>query len=340
VRNVPMSTGTAAPSLQVHLKRFSLDTERLQSRLARNPREAAGAIRDAAERGSAAAQLIFGQLLLDGRGVPRDLRCALLWFERAAEQGNVEARNMVGRCHERGWGVPQNYRLAAGHFEQAMECGHVWAKVNLAQILMRLGDAAQWPRAYELFRQAAEQGNLKAVNSLARFLEEGWVVPADAARAASLYRLAAGCGDHWAKFNLATLLLVSGNRDQAIAHFRDAIASSDAGFRRRIAALLLERSDPELRSLGLEALARAAIAGEPEDQYRYALVLEAGVVGSRERREAYVWLRRAADQGHADASLRCRRSTMLRRAAECVRRGFTLAGAEPAPIATFLRPLR
>jgi TPR repeat protein len=178
-----MTTDTAASPLHVYLNRFSLDTAGLEARLARNPREAASAIRHAAERGSDAAQLAFGQLLLDGRGVSRDPLTALAWFERAAERGNAEARNMVGRCYERGWGVPQDYVLAAAHFEQAIASGHVWAKVNLAQILMRLGDPAQRPRAYQLFREAAEQGNLKAINSLARFLEEGWVVTADPAQA-------------------------------------------------------------------------------------------------------------------------------------------------------------
>jgi TPR repeat protein len=230
-----MTTHGIAGPLHVYLKRFSLDIEELEARLARNPREAANAIREAAERGSDAAQLILGQLLLDGRGVARDPSAALAWFERAAEQGNVEARNMVGRCHERGWGVPQDYGLAAGHFEQAIAGGHVWAKVNLAQILMRLGDPAQRPRAYELFRRSAEEGNLKAINSLARFVEEGWVVPADPARAAELYRIAAERGDHWAKFNLATILLASGERGQALTLIDDAIGRSDAGFRRRVA---------------------------------------------------------------------------------------------------------
>ncbi|TGX49212.1 sel1 repeat family protein [Sphingomonas gei] len=331
---------TARPSLVVCLKRFSLDDERLESRLAGNPREAGSAIRDAAQRGSDAAQLILGQLLLDGRGVARDLPAALTWFERAAEQGNAEARNMVGRCHERGWGVPQDYVVAAGHFEQAIGRGHVWAKVNLAQILMRLGDPADRPRAYELFRQAAEQGNLKAINSLARFLEEGWVVPADPAQAASLYRLAAERGDHWAKFNLATLLLAAGDRDSALALVADAIARSDAGFRRRAAPLLLERPDPDLRGLGLDALARAAAAGEADDQYRYALALEAGLAGPPRPREARLWHRRAADQGHADA-IRCsRRATALRLVARRLLHRFTFAGAKRAPVPANLQPLR
>jgi len=335
-----MTNEPAAPALQFCLKRFSLDTERLEARFARNPREAASAIHDAAERGSAAAQLIYGQLLLDGRGVAPDPLSALAWFERAAGQGDAEARNMVGRCYERGWGVPQDYVLAASHFEQAIPGGHVWAKVNLAQILMRLGDPAQRPRAYELFREAAEQGNLKAINSLARFLEEGWVVPADPARAAALYRLAAERGDHWAKFNLATLVLAAGDRNSAITLITDAIGRGDAGFRRRVAPLLLDRPDPDLRALGLDALARAAAAGLADDQYRYALALEAGLAGPSRRYDARAWHRRAAAQGHADAVLRGRRATVVRLAARRWLRRITLAGARPAPVPAIIQPLR
>ncbi|MEJ2458940.1 MAG: tetratricopeptide repeat protein [Novosphingobium sp.] len=246
------------PGLRIAFQREALDSGRLQARLARNPQEAARAVRDAAERGSVAAQLVLGQILLDGRGTRRDPEAALIWFERAAKQGDPEAWNMVGRCHEKGWGVPQDYRRAAGYFEEAIRRGHVWAKVNLAQILMRLGDPADRPRAYTLFRQAAEAGNLKAINSLARFLEEGWVVPADPVGAARLYRLAAERGDHWAQFNLATQMWAAGARDQAIALIARAIAASDTGFRRRIAPLLIDRPDTALRQLGLEALARCA----------------------------------------------------------------------------------
>lgn len=335
-----VSTAATTLGIRIAFERVTLDTERLQARLARNPREAAQAIRDAAARGSVAAQIVFGQMLLDGRGVPRNPETALTWFERAAESGDAEAWNMVARCHERGWGVPQDFILAAGYFEEAITRGHVPAKVNLAQILMRMGDPADRPRAFALFQEAAKAGNLKAINSLARFLEEGWVVPADPAAAARLYRLAAERGDHWAQFNLATLMLTAGERDQAIALFSDAIRRSDHGFHRRVAPLLLDRPDPDLRRLGLDALARSAAAGDADHQYRYALALDAGIAGSPDRREARLWFRRAADQGHADAAARCRRTAVLRHAAGHILRCFAPAGTKPFPVATILQPLR
>ncbi|WP_343616988.1 tetratricopeptide repeat protein [Novosphingobium sp.] len=232
-------------------------------RLAANPREAVSAIRTAAQREIAAAQLVYGQLLLDGRGVKRDPVAALAWFERAAAQGEPEAWNMVGRCHEKGWGTPQDYRRAMPYFERAAALGHVWAKVNLAQILMRLGDPADRPRAYHLFEEAAGVGHLKAINSLARCLEEGWAGPADPRRAAVLYRVAAERGDHWAKFNLATLLYAQGAHDEAFHWLNRCIEKSDDGFRGRIAAVLLDHADGRLRAIGLDALARRAPCQAP-----------------------------------------------------------------------------
>lgn len=248
-------SGPVFSSAQIRLEPQWLDTDVLEARLAANPREAASAILGAAKRGIASAQLVYAQLLLDGRGVVRNPVAALAWFERAAESGEPEGWNMVGRCHEKGWGTPQDYRRAMPYFEQAIALGHVWAKVNLAQILMRLGNPADRPRAYRLFEEAAKAGNLKAINSLARFLEEGWAGPADPSRATTLYRLAAGRGDHWAQFNLATLLYAHGDHGEALNWLGRCIDKSDDGFRRRIAQVLLDHPDERLRRAGADALA-------------------------------------------------------------------------------------
>jgi len=250
-------------NIEFRLTPLSLDTEALKARLVADPRVAAGAIHGAARQGSAAAQLVYAQILLDGRGVAGDPVAALVWFQRAAEQSEPEAWNMIGRCHEKGWGTPQDYVRAIPYFERAITLGHVWAKVNLAQILMRLGNPADRPRAYSLFEEAANAGNLKAINSLARFLEEGWAGPADPQRAAALYGVAAERGDHWAQFNLATLLYAQGNAAEAMAWLDRWVAKSDDGFRGRIAEVLLRQPDHRLRRAGAAALARCAPHTDP-----------------------------------------------------------------------------
>ncbi|WP_025034753.1 tetratricopeptide repeat protein [Bradyrhizobium sp. DOA9] len=258
----------------------------LRELLVSNPHDATQWIKAAAEADISPAQIVWGQLLLDGTRIARDPAAAFVWFERAARSGDPDGQNMVGRCYEQGWGVEPNPKLATEFFELAAAAGHVWAQVNLAQMLMRGGNPADRPRSFELFRAAAEGGtskaNLKAMNSLARFLEEGWVVPADPERALHWYRRAAVLGDHWAQYNLATILLGGGDLSAADAWLERAVAGSDDGFRRRIAPLLLARSEPAIRRHGLEALKRVAASGRAADVVAYASAVgEAATTGSQ-----------------------------------------------------------
>ncbi|PMX27486.1 MULTISPECIES: tetratricopeptide repeat protein [unclassified Pseudomonas] len=290
--------------MQIQACRVTAD--QLRDTLSRNPRDAARWCSAAAKAGFPAAQVVLGQLLLDGRGVKRDAHIAFTWFERAADAGDIEACNMMGRCYEQGWGVPTNPQRAIEAFEIAAQAGHAWGQVNLAQMLMRAGDPADRPRCFVLFKAAAESGttkpHLKAMNSLARFLEEGWAGLPDPAGAAFWYLRAANLGDHWAQYNLATILFRQGDQETADQWLRSAIVVSDNGFRRRIAPLLLARPEMELRQCGLDALARCAEGKAPNDLYAYGLALNEGVAGARDPAKATALFKAAAAQGHAQAA--------------------------------------
>ena len=78
--------------------------EALAAAFAGPPEEAARWIDAAARYGMVEGQLLYGQILLDGRGVRQDQVAARGWFRAAAEAGSAAARNMLGRCHEMGWG--------------------------------------------------------------------------------------------------------------------------------------------------------------------------------------------------------------------------------------------
>ncbi len=258
----------------------------------------------------APAQIVWGQLLLDGHGVARDTEAAFTWFEKAAATGNAEARNMVGRCYEQGWGVAVDHKRATELFAIAARAGHVWGQVNLAQMLMRAGSPQDRARCFALFKAAAEGGtrkeNLKAMNSLARFLEEGWAGPPDPAGAAFWYLKAAKLGDHWAQYNLATILFHRGEYAAADRWLRNAIAVSDNGFRRRIAPSLLARPELELRQRGLDALAHCATAQLPDDLYVYGVAMDDGVAGPRDPIKAKQLFKAAAAKGHSAAAERLR----------------------------------
>jgi len=145
--HVEPSRGRAgAPLWTVRICTQRVTTDELRDMLTRNPSNATRWLEAAANAGMAPAQIVWGQLLLDGHGVARDTKAAFAWFQKAAAQGDIEARNMVGRCYEQGWGVAVDFKLATESFEIAARSGHVWGQVNLAQVLMRADDPAERPR--------------------------------------------------------------------------------------------------------------------------------------------------------------------------------------------------
>jgi len=329
-----MSSTPAQAIIQLRPQRVTADA--LRAMLADQPHEAVRWMRAAAKAGLTPAQLVLGQLLLDGHGIARDAKAAFAWFEKAAVSGDIEARNMVGRCYEQGWGVPADPERATESFEIAAQVGHVWAQVNLAQMLMRSGNPENRPRCFALFKAAAESGrskaSLKAMNSLARFLEEGWAGPPNPIGALFWYVKAARLGDHWAQYNLATILHRNGDPETADQWLQRAITNGDNGFRRRVARLLLTQPEANLRQRGLDALERIAEAHQPDDLYAYGLALHEGVAGRSDPERAMALFRMAAAKEHAEAGSRLRLTHRLAKLIAAVSRRFRfIRSARPKP---------
>ena len=284
----------------------------LRDWLKRSPHKAEKWIAAAANCGLVPAQIVRGQLLLTGyASTAPDHFAAFSVFQAASESGDAEALNMLGRCYEQGWGTPIDAKRAIACFDTAAVKGHTWAQVNLAQMLMRSGNVDDRPRCFLLFKTAAEGGtlkaNLKAMNSLARFYEEGWIAKTDPAAAAFWYSKAATLGDHWAQFNLATILFGQGDQRAAVLWLKRAIATSDNGFRRRIIPLLLARPEQALRECAFEALAYCADNGTPDDQYAYAEALYNDDTVLGDRLAAVKLFTAATMQGHRLAAMYLKR---------------------------------
>jgi len=305
-----------AMSMRFQVQSREVTVEQLRDLLRGKLQDAIRWILVAAQGGITPAQVVLGQLLLDGKGIVCDRAAAFGWFLKAADAGDVEGANMVGRCYEQGWGVAVDFSIATRYFAIAAQAGHLWGKVNLAQMLMRMGDQRDFSRCLVLFRQVAESGTgkarLKAMNSLARFLEEGWAGPVDRAGAAFWYLKAASLGDHWAQYNLATILYRQGNGAEAGRWLENAIRISDNGFRRRIASALLEQDGPELRRHGLDALSHCAEGGAPKDLFAYGCALADGPPGLCNPGEARKLFMAAAGQGHSAAAVRLRYERALK----------------------------
>lgn len=163
------------------------------------------------EAAAAAGHLVsmwnLGSLLVEGRGVPRDLARGVALLEAAAAKGNPGAMNELGRLYLRGTGVPRDRDRAVAWLEQAAAAGHTFAYNNLGTLLLEEGAAA---RARELFTASAEAGDIFGYNNLGWLHETGRGVERDLAAALRWYAKAAEAGQPHAFVNLGRLLRKGG----------------------------------------------------------------------------------------------------------------------------------
>lgn len=212
-----MDAGDALDSHAINQADPSVLADELRRILAGPPGQAAATLRAAAEGGVVQAQLVYGQWLLDGRGVACDPAQAVQWFEHASRHGDPMALNMLGQCHAHGWGVPRNPFMAAYWFRLAAIGGLDWGMYNYATALA-LGQGIPTDRTAALgwFRKAAALGHAKSLNMIGSFYEDGWVVDPDENQALDWYLRAAEGGDFRGQFNTARLLLARGRLEEAL----------------------------------------------------------------------------------------------------------------------------
>src|ERR1700743_1121628 len=210
-------------------------------------------VRAAALRGVHQAQVLYGQMLLDGKSVERNPSAALHWFERAAQGGNLMAVNMVGRCFDQGWGVARSPYMAEMWFRKAAERGLDWGMYNLATLLTLGEDGVTQDKlaAFHWFRKAADLGHVKSMNILGGFYEDGWVVRADSAIARDYYRKAAIGGDFRGQFNYARFLMQEGDLLGALHWLRGVPATGTPAFISKMKEFLAAFSHPEIKNFAL-----------------------------------------------------------------------------------------
>jgi uncharacterized protein len=169
--------------------------------------DAAPWVEAAAACGMVEAQIRLGRMLLEGQGVVKDERAAFACFLCAAESSDPDACNMLGRCYENGWGTACDMERAAQHYRLAAEAGLDWAQYNLGHTLL---DKRRFDEAFIWYMRAAAQGHPRAMNLVARCMEEGWGTPRDPAAARVWYRRSAEGGYFRGAYNYATILAREG----------------------------------------------------------------------------------------------------------------------------------
>ena len=111
-------------------------------RQARNPSEAIGWYRQAAEHGYAPAQAALGYMYESGEGTPQSYRNAAFWYGKAADQGMSAAQYNLGVMYLRGKGLTTNLTEALFWFRKAAEQGNKEAQEFVRKLTAEAAGAA------------------------------------------------------------------------------------------------------------------------------------------------------------------------------------------------------
>jgi len=120
-----------------------------------------------ANEGDPEAQYNIGLLYLNGLGVEKNERLALMWFTYAGEQGMADAQYNAGVLFYSGKGVYPDHKSAIEWWTLAAAQGHANAQNNLAiMYAFGYGTGQDSQQALQLWTAAAEQGHPDAIDSL------------------------------------------------------------------------------------------------------------------------------------------------------------------------------
>ncbi|MEZ7136608.1 SEL1-like repeat protein [Komagataeibacter sp. SM21] len=295
----------------------------------------------AAEKGLPDAQALYGYLLATGPDSVRDPQAARSWcaqaaragcpqgdlglalahlsasgmapgsdpdavaaLTRAAQGGLPTAQYMLGLLHERGWGVAQDRAQAAHWYACAAGQGIRPAQARYGALLLQGVQGARDVMAAETWlRRAAHAGDREAASLLGDMHARGEAAVPCAHEAATWYRMAAE-QDHAVACRMLGMLYIQGRgvpADLTLARMwvkRAAVLGDVAAMTDLAATLLTEGAEADVPGIDFHA---AAQAGDPVAAFNLAVSLYRGTGTAPERRQAVIWMERAARAGVVNA---------------------------------------
>lgn len=189
---------------------------------------------------------------------------------RSAQRGHAAAQEWMGRrCLGEFGGTEKNFPCARNYLSQSASLGRPRAQTLLAFLLTTgQGGAAEIPRAVGLYKAAADQGDVDALNNLGELYETGRGVAINLEEAIRWYERAAEKGLGSAQFNAGRLWAIGvGTRRDPTKARAFLTQAEDSGISQARQVLdWLDRQLPEAleESRGLKPASSLAIDPSPE----------------------------------------------------------------------------
>jgi TPR repeat protein len=136
--------------------------------------EAARWFKVAAESGIPRAMFFWGTLLETGSGTKQDFPAAFVWIKKAAEQKEAYAYRSLAMMYEEGRGTPENITEAVKWLKLAVEHGDAEAYVDMGGLYYQgKGVPKNQVEAGKYFLKGAEAGNVMGMRNAGLMYEQG-----------------------------------------------------------------------------------------------------------------------------------------------------------------------
>jgi TPR repeat protein len=205
-----------------------------------------------------------------------DYSAAIAELQPLSKTGNADASNLLGEIYLHGLGVQADTAMAKTLFEAGARTGHLGALENLDGIL-----DAEYKLELKIVKPLAVSGNAEAQNRLGRMYEFGHGSDIDPQAAFHWYQKAATQNNTAGKMNLARSYNFGLGTDQDLV-------KAEAGYLDNAEAGHIN----SMFFLGTMHFAQVSQAGDDSD------------------RQAYAWLKVAAEHGHTTAAAMVTRLTI------------------------------
>ena len=159
----------------------------------------------AASMGHVLANYSVGNIFWnDQDGIPRDSTIAAKYFTVAANGGLDLSMEILGRLYEMGKGVPQDYAQAKMWFDKGSALGEADSMDDLGRLYDRgKGIPVDKNLATAWFKKSADAGSSEGMSDYGISLQFGQGVTKNLSEAARYYRMGADGGSGYGKINLA-----------------------------------------------------------------------------------------------------------------------------------------
>ena len=226
----------------------------------------------------------------------KDPALAFEWYKKSSDAGYAPATYALGWCFKKGIGTEKDLKKAFSFYKLSAEMGYSYAE-NALGVCYHNGEGVEkdLKEAVKRYKKAADGGIASAQCNLADCYEKGSGTEKDLKKARELYLLARSSKQG----------SVSARAEEGIRRVDAAIKSSEALEAQKQRAA--EEKKRESETLAKHLLyQRTGDNGNADDQYeRGSFYMHCDNEHIRNHAEGYLWLEKAANQGHAGAQYEC-----------------------------------